>query len=116
MYSGATGLVGENPREAGATRWFAATRVYLMAGKMIGLGLVLLLISKWYLPATAYADTAPALPPPNINAINTVWTLVAAYLVFCMQVGFVMLERASPDRARRSTSWSKESPTPASAA
>ncbi|HKF29866.1 MAG TPA: hypothetical protein VKB29_11565 [Candidatus Binataceae bacterium] len=29
---------------------------------------------------------------PHINAINTVWTLVAAYLVFCMQVGFVMLE------------------------
>ena len=65
---------------------------YLMAGKMIGLGLVLLLISKWYLPAAAYADTAPALPPPEVNAINTVWTLVAAYLVFCMQVGFVMLE------------------------
>ena len=65
---------------------------YLMAGKMIGLALVLLLISKWYLPAAAYADTAPALPPPEVNAINTVWTLVAAYLVFCMQVGFVMLE------------------------
>src|SRR5258707_6580623 len=65
---------------------------YLMYGKRIGLGLVLLLISKWYLPATAYADAAPALPPPEVNAINTVWTLVAAYLVFCMQVGFVMLE------------------------
>ena len=51
-----------------------------------------MLISKWYLPTQAYADTAPALPPPHVNAINTVWTLVAAYLVFCMQVGFVMLE------------------------
>src|SRR5258708_34272699 len=64
----------------------------LLAGKMIGLGIVLLIISKWYLPATAYADATPALPSPEINAINTVWTLVAAYLVFCMQVGFVMLE------------------------
>jgi Amt family ammonium transporter len=65
---------------------------YLMLGKMIGLGIVLLTISKWYMPTQAYADAAPPLPPANINAINTVWTLVAAYLVFCMQVGFVMLE------------------------
>ena len=65
---------------------------YMLLGKMIGLGIVVLLISKWYLPNSAYADAAPPLPPPHINAINTVWTLVAAYLVFCMQVGFVMLE------------------------
>ncbi len=64
----------------------------LLAGKMIGLGLVLLVITKWYIPSAAYADAAPPLPPAHINAINTVWTLVAAYLVFCMQVGFVMLE------------------------
>src|SRR5579872_5190958 len=65
---------------------------YMLLGKMIGLGIVVFFISKWYLPTSAYADAAPALPPPHINAINTVWTLVAAYLVFCMQVGFVMLE------------------------
>src|SRR4029077_11485427 len=38
---------------------------------------------------------APATPPPpspEINAINTAWTLIAAFLVFGMQVGFVMLE------------------------
>ena len=29
---------------------------------------------------------------PEINALNTVWVLLAAFLVFCMQVGFVMLE------------------------
>ena len=29
---------------------------------------------------------------PVINPLNTVWTLVAAFLVFCMQVGFTMLE------------------------
>ena len=31
-------------------------------------------------------------PSPEINAINTAWTLIAAFLVFGMQVGFVMLE------------------------
>jgi ammonium transporter, Amt family len=31
-------------------------------------------------------------PTPEINAINTAWTLIAAFLVFGMQVGFVMLE------------------------
>ncbi len=64
----------------------------LLLGKTIGLAIVVFIIAKAYLPNSAYADTAPALPPANINAINTVWTLVAAYLVFCMQVGFVMLE------------------------
>src|SRR5258708_8572547 len=44
----------------------------LMLAKLIGLGLALLLISKWYLPSAAYADTAPALPPPHINALTTV--------------------------------------------
>jgi ammonium transporter, Amt family len=64
----------------------------LLLAKMIGLAIVLTLMTKWYLPSEAWADAAPALPPPHINAINTVWTLVAAYVVFCMQVGFVMLE------------------------
>ena len=64
----------------------------LLLAKMIVLAIVLTLMTKWYLPNEAWADAAPSLPPPHINAINTVWTLVAAYLVFCMQVGFVMLE------------------------
>jgi Amt family ammonium transporter len=29
---------------------------------------------------------------PTINPINTAWTLIAAFLVFCMQAGFTMLE------------------------
>ncbi len=29
---------------------------------------------------------------PTINPINTAWTLVAAFLVFCMQAGFTLLE------------------------
>ena len=64
----------------------------LLGGKLLGLALVVLLI-LWSLPNSAHAQAAagmdPALP---INAINTVWTLLAAFLVFGMQVGFQMLE------------------------
>jgi Amt family ammonium transporter len=39
------------------------------------------------------APAAAALDPmASVNAINTIWVLVAAFLVFAMQVGFVMLE------------------------
>src|SRR5579864_8908566 len=86
--TGTYGLFLERLRDADVRKKAGS----LLLGKMIGLAIVLFLASKWYLPTQAYADTAPALPPPHINAINTVWTLVAAYLVFCMQVGFVMLE------------------------
>jgi ammonium transporter, Amt family len=85
---GACRLLKERWRDPLARR--NATHLFL--GKMIGLGIVVFFISKVWMPNSAYADAAPALPPPHINAINTVWTLVAAYLVFCMQVGFVMLE------------------------
>jgi Amt family ammonium transporter len=46
-----------------------------------------------YLAPALFAQTsAPAGPSPEVNAINTAWTLIAAFLVFGMQVGFVMLE------------------------
>ncbi|HEX9070173.1 MAG TPA: ammonium transporter [Ktedonobacterales bacterium] len=64
----------------------------LMGGKLLGFALVLALIGI-FLPTITHAagaDTSPA--TPTMNAVNTVWTLVAAFLVFCMQVGFVMLE------------------------
>ena len=68
----------------------------LFLGKAIGLGIVLTLITRWFLPAMLGAQAAtpaPALDPmATVNAINTVWTLVAAFLVFGMQVGFVLLE------------------------
>src|SRR5947199_269637 len=64
----------------------------LLLGKTIGLALVLSLMTRWFLAGDVNAADAPAEIPAHINAINTVWTLVAAYLVFCMQVGFVMLE------------------------
>ncbi len=65
----------------------------LMVGKMLGLALVLLVMNM-FMPATATRaqDVATAVDGAQINAINTTWTLVAAFLVFCMQAGFVMLE------------------------
>jgi ammonium transporter, Amt family len=68
------------------------TRVKVLAlagGKAVGLALVLGAMYVW-LGSPLHADSAQ--PTPEINAINTVWVLLAAFLVFCMQVGFVMLE------------------------
>src|SRR6185436_801824 len=70
----------------------------LMGGKLIGLTLVLTAMSVFIAPVV-YGDSGQ--PTPEINAINTVWTLVAAFLVFGMQVGFVMLESGFA-RARES--------------
>ena len=53
------------------------------------------------LATTTQAAATPVMPAdlsaispknPVINPINTVWTLVAAFLVFAMQAGFTMLE------------------------
>lgn len=64
----------------------------LMGGKMIGLGIVLFLIHA-LMPGVAHAqDSSTPDPVASINAINTAWVLIAAFLVFGMQVGFVMLE------------------------
>ncbi len=101
----------------------------LVAGKLLGVGLVLLLMLAVEVgpallaprpahaqsaqpaasPATgsptagANAAAAPATPPPAldypaatasdvINPLNTLWVMVAAFLVFGMQAGFTMLE------------------------
>src|SRR6478672_2781093 len=66
----------------------------LLTGKTIGVGLVLLIITvvtgvffSHVLAADAEVKAADV-----VNPLNTVWTLVAAFLVFGMQVGFTMLE------------------------
>ncbi len=64
----------------------------LMAGKAIGLAIVLVMIHV-LMPTSAHAqDSGTVDPIASVNAINTAWTLIAAFLVFAMQVGFVMLE------------------------
>src|SRR3989442_5704571 len=66
----------------------------LFAGKAVGVGLVLLLITVFsglFLSHVLAAD-AEVKAADVVNPLNTVWTLVAAFLVFGMQVGFTMLE------------------------
>src|SRR3954467_3642235 len=61
----------------------------LVGGKIIGLALLLSVMAV-FLPPVLHAQAGA--PSAEINALNTVWVLLAAFLVFCMQVGFVMLE------------------------
>jgi len=89
---GAFSRIRENMSKPKDWKLFAA----LIGGKMLGLlaviaAIVILpsLISGT--PAHA-ADTYTAHETTVINSINTIWTLVAAFLVFGMQAGFVMLE------------------------
>ena len=85
----------------------------IIAGKAIGMCIILAIVFGFaILPhlmngsvafaqqaaATAPAASQPAAAYPGldatsiVNPVNTIWTLVAAFLVFCMQVGFTMLE------------------------
>src|SRR4051794_39945772 len=72
-------------------RRFGAT---VFAGKAMGIGILLLIITV--ISGVFFAHTYAADPEVKagdiINPINTVWTLIAAFLVFGMQVGFTMLE------------------------
>ena len=82
-------------RQLTRERWALGATIF--SGKMIGLGLVLvaMMTIPGLLPTAAHAAT-PAKPTDletsMMNTMNTVWTLVAAFLVFGMQAGFVMLE------------------------
>src|ERR1043166_8667016 len=69
----------------------------LLGGKF--LGVALLLTAVYYMSSLiGSAVTAADAPPPVlkgndiVNPLNTVWTLLAAFLVFGMQAGFTMLE------------------------
>jgi Amt family ammonium transporter len=66
----------------------------ILAGKALGVVVLLVAIKAIgaYLFTPAFADEAPAEPPAYVNPINTMWTVIAAFLVFFMQAGFMMLE------------------------
>jgi ammonium transporter, Amt family len=72
----------------GDTRRYVAA---LFVGKVLGIALVLLLMTS-FLPHIAHAAQGSDVDTEQINAINTIWVLVAAFLVFGMQAGFVLLE------------------------
>jgi len=68
-----------------------------LGGKMIGVTLVLAVIyaAGYYLstPAgAAVADQVGIKGGDVVNPLNTMWVLIAAFLVFFMQAGFMMLE------------------------
>ena len=71
--------------------------VAFLGGKLIGLvvaGLAIVGFGPWIL-GTAVHAVAPSADPPIgdiVNATNTAWVLIAAFLVFFMQAGFMMLE------------------------
>ena len=76
-----------------AEKWKLALTVF--SGKMIGLAAILFVMKvlPGMLVTQAYAaDTYTAHETMLMNSVNTVWTLVAAFLVFGMQAGFIMLE------------------------
>src|SRR5256885_5838102 len=68
----------------------------LLGGKALGVGIVVLLmvVVSGLFFGHVYAQTAPpeVKAADVVNPVNTMWTLVAAFLVFGMQVGFTMLE------------------------
>src|SRR5665213_3493049 len=66
----------------------------LLGGKVVGVLGVLLIaafITETFL-TSAHAADAPIPAANMVSAVNTAWTLIAAFLVFGMQVGFTMLE------------------------
>jgi Amt family ammonium transporter len=67
----------------------------LLGGKLAGIALLVLGI-YWTNPGLLGLRVFAADPILKgndiVSPINTVWTLIAAFLVFCMQVGFTMLE------------------------
>src|SRR4051794_25383442 len=76
-----------------AEKWKLGATIF--TGKVLGLMAILFVMKvlPTMLVTTAYgAETYTAHETMMMNSINTVWTLVAAFLVFGMQAGFVMLE------------------------
>jgi len=67
----------------------------LLTGKLTGIGLLVLVFAftnPGLIGMRVFAADPVLKGNDIVNPINTVWTLVAAFLVFGMQVGFTMLE------------------------
>ncbi|SFS35914.1 ammonium transporter [Mucilaginibacter polytrichastri] len=79
--------------QLGKRNWRIGLAIFF--GKIIGTFVVIaaMMIIPGMIATPAHAaDTYTAHETTFINTVNTIWTLVAAFLVFGMQAGFVMLE------------------------
>jgi len=88
-----TQTLGIKLKDKDRQRAFAAH----LAGKMIGVTALIAVIYglAWYFSSNAFAGvpTQAALKATDVvNPLNTMWVLIAAFLVFFMQAGFMMLE------------------------
>ena len=66
----------------------------LLAGKLTGVGLTVLImaIATGAMLTRVYAADSTVKAADLVSPINTAWVLIAAFLVFGMQVGFTILE------------------------
>ena len=68
----------------------------ILGGKLLGVGIVLAVMAGFTALFFSHVYAAQAAPEVKasdiVNPVNTAWTLIAAFLVFGMQVGFTMLE------------------------
>jgi len=66
----------------------------LFGGKVLGIGILFLIMTviSGLFFARVYAADTTLQAADVVNPVNTLWTLLAAFLVFGMQVGFTMLE------------------------
>jgi Amt family ammonium transporter len=66
----------------------------ILAAKLLGVVALFAIVKgvSFYFATPALADDAAPPIPAYVNPMNTMWTLVAAFLVFFMQAGFMMLE------------------------
>ncbi len=79
-------------------RRFGLHLVAKLAGALIAVFVVKAIGAYLFTPA--FAESAAPEPAPFVNPINTMWTLVAAFLVFFMQAGFMLLEAGFCAHAR----------------
>jgi Amt family ammonium transporter len=83
--------LGERLRDKERQRFF----VTYLGGKMVGVALALVLVysvGSFLMGKVAHADDVQDQITSVVNGTNTAWTLLAAFLVFFMQAGFMMLE------------------------
>ncbi len=92
---GPRGTMASRFRERMGNKEWRRFGMLLFAGKATGLAVLLAavyVIAPNLLGHSVFAADAVLKGNDIVNPVNTMWTLVAAFLVFGMQVGFTMLE------------------------